>query len=72
MGRVFAWLDTGTFDSLIEAGNFIRTLEKRQGVKISCPEEIAWRNGWINNDQLLKVAKSQMKSGYGNYLLNLI
>ncbi len=72
MGRGIAWLDTGTFDSLIEAGNFIRTLEKRQGVKISCPEEIAWRNGWIDDDQLLKVAKLQMKSGYGEYLLNLI
>jgi len=72
MGRGIAWLDTGTFDSLIEAGNFIRTLEKRQGVKISCPEEIAWRNCWIDDNQLLKVAKLQMKSGYGEYLLNLI
>ena len=72
MGRGIAWLDTGTFDSLLEASNFIRTLEKRQGLKISCPEEIAWRKGWINDSQLLKISKLQIKSGYGEYLLNLL
>ena len=72
MGRGIAWLDTGTFDSLLEASNFIRTLEKRQGLKISCPEEIAWRKGWINDSQLLEISKSQIKSGYGEYLLNLL
>ncbi len=70
LGRGIAWLDTGTFDSLIEAGTFIQTLEKRQGLKICCPEEIAWRMGWINDLQLVHLAKS-MNSNYGEYLMNL-
>ncbi len=72
MGRGMAWLDTGTHDSLHKASSFIRTLEDRQGLKVSCPEEIAWRKKWINDDQLRELAKPLMKSGYGNYLLNLI
>ncbi|HWA19426.1 MAG TPA: glucose-1-phosphate thymidylyltransferase RfbA [Devosia sp.] len=68
LGRGFAWLDTGTHDSLLEAGQFVATLEKRQGFKIACPEEIAWRNGWISTDELLRLAASLAKSGYGNYL----
>jgi glucose-1-phosphate thymidylyltransferase len=71
MGRGDAWLDTGTHDSLIEAGQFIQSLEKRQGLKICCPEEIAWRNGWIDDDALLTLAKPLAKSGYGAYLLAL-
>ena len=60
-GRGTAWLDTGTFDSLQEAGSFIKTLENRQGVKIGCPEEVAWVNGWINNNQLENLAKPLIK-----------
>lgn len=71
-GRGFAWFDTGTFDSLHEAGVYIKTLEKRQGLKISCPEEIAWRLGWINTKQLEEIAKPLIKSGYGKYLLEII
>jgi len=69
MGRGDAWLDTGTHDSLIEAGQFIQSLEKRQGLKICCPEEIAWRNGWIDQAQMTALAEKFRKSGYGEYLL---
>ena len=72
MGRGMAWLDTGTHDSLLEAGQFIATLEKRQGLKVSCPEEIAWRQGWIGDEQLEAAAKTLGKSGYGQYLSNLL
>ncbi len=68
MGRGYAWLDTGTHDSLLEAGQFIATLEKRQGLKVSCPEEIAFRAGWIDREQLLALAHPMLKSGYGSYL----
>ncbi len=69
MGRGDAWLDTGTHDSLIEAGQFIQSLEKRQGLKICCPEEIAWRNGWIDGSKMTSLAEKFRKSGYGEYLL---
>jgi len=72
MGRGDAWLDTGTHESLLEASQFIQTLEKRQGLKICCPEEICWRNGWIDNAQLEAIAKSLAKSGYGQYLLQIL
>ena len=72
MGRGFAWLDTGTHDALLEAGQFIATLEKRQGLKVACPEEIAWRAGWIDAAQLEALAVPLAKSGYGQYLLQLI
>lgn len=72
MGRGFAWLDTGTFDSLMQAGQFVQTVEARQGMKISAPEEIAWRNGWITDDQVRECADQFDKSGYGTYLRNLI
>jgi glucose-1-phosphate thymidylyltransferase len=72
MGRGFAWLDTGTFESLIEAGGFVQTLEKRQGMKVACLEEIAFRLGFIDRHQLLILAKSLEKSGYGEYLTELI
>lgn len=71
-GRGIAWLDTGTFESLLEASQFIQVLENRQGLKIGCPEEIAWRKGYINNDQLRELAKPLLKSGYGRYLLDLL
>jgi len=71
-GRGDAWLDTGTHDSLIEAAQFIQSLEKRQGLKICCPEEIAWRNGWIDDSQLGRLAEVHRKSGYGEYLLELL
>lgn len=72
MGRGFAWLDTGTHDSLLEAGQFIATLEKRQGFKVACPEEIAWRNGWIDDEALARLAEPLKKSGYGMYLTALL
>ncbi|WP_423068660.1 glucose-1-phosphate thymidylyltransferase RfbA [Devosia sp. CN2-171] len=72
MGRGFAWLDTGTHDSLLEAGQFIATLEKRQGFKVACPEEISWRNGWIDDAALEKLAEPLKKSGYGTYLLQIL
>jgi glucose-1-phosphate thymidylyltransferase len=72
MGRGIAWLDTGTYESLLEATQFVHTLEKRQSLRISCPEEIAWRNHWIDDDQLKFLADSLGKSGYGKYLLSLI
>ncbi len=72
MGRGFAWLDTGTHDSYQEAGNFIETVEKRQGLKVACPEEIAWRNKWINDAQLEELAKPMLKSQYGEYLKSLL
>ena len=72
MGRGMAWLDTGTCDSLHEAGSYIRTLEHRQGLKVGCPEEVAWRMGWISDSQLETLAASLIKSGYGDYLLQLL
>jgi glucose-1-phosphate thymidylyltransferase len=72
MGRGFAWLDTGTHDSLLEAGQFIATLEKRQGLKVACPEEIAYRNGWIAAAQLEALAQPMLKNGYGQYLQRLL
>jgi glucose-1-phosphate thymidylyltransferase len=72
MGRGMAWLDTGTPDSLHEASSYIRTLEHRQGLKVGCPEEVAWRMGWIDDTQLGQLAEPQKKSGYGTYLLQLL
>ena len=72
MGRGQAWLDTGTHDSLLEASQFIQTLEKRQGLKVACPEEIAWRNKWISDAQFEALAKPLAKSGYGKYMLDLL
>jgi glucose-1-phosphate thymidylyltransferase len=72
MGRGYAWLDTGTHDSLLEAGQFIATLEKRQGLKVACPEEIAYRAGWIDASQLERLAAPLAKSGYGAYLMNVL
>ncbi len=72
MGRGYAWLDTGTHDSLLEAGQFIATLEKRQGLKVACPEEIAYRAGWIDAAQLQALAEPLRKNGYGQYLLQVL
>ena len=72
MGKSMAWLDAGTIDSLHEASSYIKTLEQRQGQKIGLPEEVAWKKGWINSDQLMKLASSLEKSGYGEYLINLL
>ena len=71
MGRGMAWLDTGTFDSLHQAGSYIRLLERRQGFKVGCPEEVAWRNKWIKDKDLVNLAKSMIKSGYGKYLIEI-
>jgi len=72
LARGTAWLDTGTFDSLLDASDYVRTLERRQGLKVSVPEEVAWRNGWIDDGQLAQRAHSLVKSGYGRYLLQLL
>ncbi len=72
MGRGFAWLDTGTHESFQDAGNFVETVEKRQGLKIACPEEIAWRNRWITDDDLLRISEPLLKTQYGQYLRRLL
>lgn len=72
MGRGYAWLDTGTHDSLLEASQFIATLENRQGLKVACPEEISYRRGWINAAQLEKLAAPLSKNGYGQYLQRVL
>ncbi|MNU03939.1 Glucose-1-phosphate thymidylyltransferase 1 [compost metagenome] len=72
MGRGHAWLDTGTHDSLLDASQFIATLERRQGLKVACPEEIAFRKQWIDAAQLEALARPLVKSGYGQYLMNLL
>ncbi|HCN6003786.1 TPA: glucose-1-phosphate thymidylyltransferase RfbA, partial [Escherichia coli] len=71
LGRGFAWLDTGTYDSLIEAGSFVETVQKRQGLMVACPEEIAWRNGWLSNNELHQRGALLSKNNYGQYLLKL-
>ncbi|WXP18224.1 glucose-1-phosphate thymidylyltransferase RfbA [Escherichia coli] len=71
LGRGFAWLDTGTHDSLIEAGGFVETVQKRQGMMVACPEEIAWRNGWLSNEELLALGIQLSKNHYGQYLIKL-
>jgi glucose-1-phosphate thymidylyltransferase len=72
MGRGYAWLDTGTHDSLLEAGQFIATLEKRQGLKVACPEEIAFRSGWLTAEELERQAQPLLKTGYGQYILQIL
>jgi glucose-1-phosphate thymidylyltransferase len=72
MGRGYAWLDTGTHEAMLEASQFIQTIEKRQGLKVACPEEIVWRMGWISDVQFEKMAQMLVKSGYGQYLLGLL
>jgi len=71
LGRGYAWLDTGTHDSLLEAADFIRTIEKRQNLKVACPEEISFLNGWISKDEMLKQARPYLKTQYGQYLLRI-
>jgi len=72
LGRGYAWLDTGTHESLVEASSYIQTIENRQGLKVCCPEEIAWSNGWIDGEQVLRLAKPLAKNGYGQYLQQLV
>jgi glucose-1-phosphate thymidylyltransferase len=73
LGRGFAWFDTGTHDSLLDAGNFVRTIEQRQGLKIACPEEVAFAQGYISAERVIELAKTRYaKTSYGNYLLGLV
>jgi glucose-1-phosphate thymidylyltransferase len=72
MGRGFAWLDTGTYESLYDASSFIEVIEKRQGVQVACLEEIAWRKGWISDDDLLRLAEPMKRNAYGEYMINLV
>ena len=72
LGRGNTWLDTGTYDSLHEASSYIKTIENRQGIKVGCPEEIAWKNKWITEKKLRELSREYIKSGYGDYLLDLI
>jgi len=72
LGRGIAWLDTGTHESMLNAGRFIQTLEERQGFKVACPEEIAWRSGWLTDDELSSLAMKARSNGYGDYLLDLL
>ncbi len=72
MGRGYAWLDTGTHDSLLDAASFIATLQKRQGLMVACPEEIAYRHGWISKEQLIQLASQLMKTSYGQYLERIL
>ena len=72
LARGTAWLDTGTFDSLLDAANYVRTIEERQGLKIGVPEEVAWRMGFIDDEQLSRLAEPMVRSGYGHYLLDLL
>ena len=72
LGRGYAWLDTGTHESMMEAGNYIQTIENRQGLKVCCPEEIAYLNGWIDAEQVLRLAAPLIKTGYGQYLVQLV
>jgi glucose-1-phosphate thymidylyltransferase len=72
LGRGMAWLDTGTHDSLLQAANFVQTIEERQGLKISCPEEIAWQQGWIGADDVARIGRTMDNNAYGQYLLDLV
>lgn len=72
LGRGMAWLDTGTHDALLEASNFVKTIQSRQGIMVACPEEIAYRNGWVDDNKIRELAKPLLKSEYGKYLLNLV
>ncbi len=72
LGRGYAWFDTGTHRDLVDASSFVRSLEERQGLRICCPEEIAWRNGWLSDDALARAARRLEKSGYGRYLMSLL
>ena len=72
LGRGHAWLDTGTHESLLDASQFIATVEKRQGLKVACPEEIAFRKGWLSSEQLEKLAQPMLKNPYGQYLMNIL
>jgi len=72
LGRGFAWLDTGTHESMLQASQFVQTIEQRQGLRIGCPEEVAWLNGWVDDSQLVNLARPLEKSGYGRYLLGLL
>ena len=72
LGRGFAWLDTGTHESLLEAASFVRTIENIQALQVACLEEIAWRNGWISSQQLLDLANKMSKNSYGQYLLSVV
>ncbi|MFR4519813.1 MAG: glucose-1-phosphate thymidylyltransferase, partial [Fusobacterium sp.] len=72
MGRGMAWLDTGTHDGLLEASNFVKTIQSRQSIMVACPEEIAYNNGWITKEQVKELTEPLIKSHYGKYLMNLI